>query len=112
MKTVFAFATLVALSAGSAFAAEGQIADQTLSKMGLGGMKVMSDEQGMQVRGMAMVSVSGYSTAWNKNAETFNQYSASGHEKAKGSSYSIVFSKSGRHLTAAGAFGGAKASAD
>ena len=111
MKTVFAFASLVALSAGSAFAADGQVADQTLNKMGLGGMKVMSDEQGMQVRGMALVSVSGYSAAHNHNAETYNQYSASGFRHADGSSYSIVFSLDGRHLSAAGAFGGAKANA-
>ncbi len=90
MKTVFAFATLVCLSAGSAFAADNQVADQTLAKMGLGEMKVMSDAQGMNVRGMALVSVSGYSAAHNHNGEAYNTYSASGFKYANGGSVSYV----------------------
>jgi hypothetical protein len=111
MKTVLAFATLVCLSAGSAFAADNQVADQTLAKMGLGNMKVMSDEQGMQVRGMALVSVSGYSAAHNRNGEAYNQYSASGFSYAKGGSISFVgtLQHRGSNLTVSG--GGAFAAA-
>lgn len=111
MKTLLALTSLVLISAGSAVAGEGQVADQTLAKMGLGGMQVMTDADGMNVRGMAFVKVSGWSAAHNRNAETYNDYVAVGHKNAQGSSYSIVGSVSNRGFKVSGAIGGAKASA-
>jgi len=96
MKTLLACASLVLLSAGSAFAGDGQVADSTLAKMGLSNMQVMTDAQGMDVRGMALVAVNGYSAAHNHNGESYNQYSASGFKYAKGGSISYVGSISNR----------------
>jgi hypothetical protein len=56
MKVLLAFATVVALSVTSAFAGDGQVSHQSLSKMGLSSMKAMSDTQGLQIRGMASVA--------------------------------------------------------
>jgi hypothetical protein len=109
MKTLLALTSLVLISAGSAVAGEGQVADQTLAKMGLGGMKVMTDAQGTEVRGMAFVKTTGWSAAHNRNAETYNEYTAVGHKVAKGSSYSVVGTVSNRGFKVSGAIGGASA---
>ncbi len=50
MKNVVALAVLLALVAVPAFAEE--VPQATLSSLGLGDMQVVSDAQGMQVRGM------------------------------------------------------------
>jgi len=51
MKNVVALAVLLALVAVPAFAEE--VPQATLSALGLGDMQVVSDAQGMQVRGMS-----------------------------------------------------------
>ncbi len=51
MKNVVALAVLLALVAAPALA--GEVPQATLSSLGLGDMQVVSDAQGMQVRGMA-----------------------------------------------------------
>jgi hypothetical protein len=51
MKRLMSAALILTLSAGSAFAAEGRVSQKSLNKMGLQGMKVMSDEKGMEIRG-------------------------------------------------------------
>ena len=78
MKTVLAFATLVCMSAGSAFAADNQVADQTLAKMGLGSMQSMSDNDGLAVRGKGTSAhVWGSSTAnWYGGQTANNNYEA------------------------------------
>src|SRR5271169_5010003 len=52
-KLALAVAVVGCLSA-SAFAADGRISKGSLAHMGLQGMKTMSDEQGMQVRGTSL----------------------------------------------------------
>jgi hypothetical protein len=111
MKTLLALTSLVLITAGSAVAGEGQVADQTLAKMGLGGMQVMTDADGMNVRGMAFVKVTGWSAAHNRNAETYNDYVAVGHKSANGSSYSKVYKISNHGFKVSGAVGGAQANA-
>ena len=51
-------AAAVAASAGNVVAHDGQLSNDTLSKMGLSNMEVMSDEAGMEVRGKFAVSYS------------------------------------------------------
>ena len=50
-KLVLALAMVACLASTPAFASEGRISNQSLSKMGLAGMKPMTDEQGLKVRG-------------------------------------------------------------
>jgi hypothetical protein len=52
-KLALAVAVVGCLSA-SAFAADGRISQGSLAHMGLQGMKTMSDERGMQVRGTSL----------------------------------------------------------
>jgi hypothetical protein len=54
MKLLIAFATVLCLSAVSAVAGDGQLSDQSLAKIGLGGMQVMSDTQGLEIRGLGV----------------------------------------------------------
>lgn len=51
-------AVLVALVAAPALAGDGQVAQKDLSALGLGQLSVMSDAQGLQVRGMSSNSQS------------------------------------------------------
>jgi len=59
MKILLALATVVALSAAPAFAADGHVSHQSLAKMGLSGMKAMTDAQGTAIRGLSIAVVSG-----------------------------------------------------
>ena len=52
-SVVAALVVLLVVAAAPVFAADGNVPDATLSSLGLGGMQVMSDAQGMQVRGMS-----------------------------------------------------------
>lgn len=56
MKTLIAFAFVLALSSVSAWAADGKVSHSSLAKMGLSGMKQMTDQQGSSIRGRAVVS--------------------------------------------------------
>jgi opacity protein-like surface antigen len=51
MRNVLALVAVVALFAAPAFAGDGNVPQGTLSALGLGGMQVVSDAQGEQVRG-------------------------------------------------------------
>lgn len=58
MKVLLSVAIVVGLSVGSASASHGRVSDKSLAKMGLQGMKTMSDEQGMKIRGAGQDSIS------------------------------------------------------
>lgn len=51
MKVTLTTAILVVLVPVSALAGDGNVPQSTLASLGLGGTQVMSDEEGMQVRG-------------------------------------------------------------
>lgn len=53
MRSVVAALVVLLVVAAPAFAGEGNVPQATLSSLGLGGMQVLSDAQGMQVRGMS-----------------------------------------------------------
>jgi hypothetical protein len=50
-KIVLSVAAVVGLFAGTAVASNGRVSERCLAKMGLSGMKTLSDEQGSQIRG-------------------------------------------------------------
>jgi len=59
MKNAIAvIAVLLVAGASSAFAEDGQVSDSALSAIGLSGMQVVSDAEGMQVRGMSSNAMS------------------------------------------------------
>jgi hypothetical protein len=60
MKLLIGWAAIVGLSAVSAMAGEGRLSNQSLAKIGLVGMKIMSDSQGLEIRGLGVADGSGY----------------------------------------------------
>jgi hypothetical protein len=59
MKLLIGLAAIVGLSAVSAMAGEGRLSNQSLAKIGLVGMKIMSDSQGLEIRGLGVTEGSG-----------------------------------------------------
>lgn len=53
MKTFLGAVSAIALCVTPALAGEGTLSNQSLAKMGLAGMKALSDGEGMQLRGLA-----------------------------------------------------------
>jgi hypothetical protein len=53
MKTLFGAVSVIALCLSPVVAGEGNLSDQSLARMGLSGMKSLSDTQGMQLRGLS-----------------------------------------------------------
>jgi hypothetical protein len=49
MKTLFSIASVLVLSAGPAWAGDGQVSDHSLATMGLSGLRSLSDAQGMNI---------------------------------------------------------------
>jgi hypothetical protein len=107
MKSLFALAALVAISATPAFAGEGHVSSKSLANMGLAGMKAMDDAQGMTVRGLSIAVVSGSSIAGiageGGGAASTNSYFAAGHKSAEGSNVSYAadgtIKTNGNHVT-------------
>jgi len=93
MKILLSIASLVAFSVVPALAGEGRVSNQSLAKMGLSGMKAMSDVQGMQFRGLS-VQVGGFSSATingvGGSASSVNFYYASGKKEASGENLSVA----------------------
>jgi hypothetical protein len=58
MRRLILLACVVGFCAAPAFAGDGQVPSRSLERMGLGGMKVTSDQQGLQVRGMSFAFAS------------------------------------------------------
>jgi hypothetical protein len=94
MKTLLGIASVVALSVTPSFASEGHVSSQSLAKMGLTNMQVMSDAQGMQVRGLSIAVVGGFSSATisgvGGTASSSNFYFAAGKHSASGNNASVA----------------------
>lgn len=56
MKRMFCIAAAFALFASPALAGDGQISNAALARLGLGGMRPMSDSQGLAVRGQFAIA--------------------------------------------------------
>jgi len=65
MKKTLAMVALSVLVAAPALADDGKVSQSQLASLGLGGMEVVSDDAGMQVRGMS-------SNAWATSMTLFN----------------------------------------
>ncbi len=93
MKILLGLASVVAFSVVPALAGEGRVLDHSLAKMGLSGMKAMSDAQGMQFRGLS-AEVGGFSSATisgvGGSASSVNYYYASGSKSASGENLSVA----------------------
>jgi hypothetical protein len=63
MKTLLGFASVLAFAVAPACAGEGHVSSQSLAKMGLSGMKTMSESQGMKIRGLSIAIAGGGSVA-------------------------------------------------
>jgi hypothetical protein len=63
MRHAFAVLALVALFAVPAMAYDGNVSKAALDKMGLSGMKTMSDTEGASIRGSGFALVFGFSNA-------------------------------------------------
>jgi hypothetical protein len=94
MKTLLSVAAVVVLAASPAFAGQGQVSKNSLAKMGLAGMQVMSDEQGSQIRGTSVAVVAGISYAHisgeGGSAGSVNGYFAAGNHSASGANVSFA----------------------
>jgi hypothetical protein len=54
MKLLIGCAAILGLSAVTAVAGEGRLSNQSLARLGLGGMQLMSDSQGLEIRGLGV----------------------------------------------------------
>jgi hypothetical protein len=79
MKLVLSFASVLILSVAPAFAGDGALPQHSLAKMGLGGMKALSDRDGMAIRGQ-------FAFAFSSSFDS------------KGTSYTIVSKPVGAHF--------------
>ena len=74
MKKLLLFAALVAMSAGSAFAADGSISTSRAARLGLSGMQPMSAAEGARIRGLGVAVVFGIGHAQSGNTSSTNAY--------------------------------------
>ena len=87
----FAIAALLACALVSpAAAGEGNVSNRALSSMGLSGLKVMSDDQGMNVRGMGYAAVSGTGSLNVLGQTRTDSYVAIGRRSATGGNINFV----------------------
>jgi hypothetical protein len=109
MKSLVALALVCSLSSLSAFAGDGRISGRDLTKMGLQGMKTMTDEDGMKIRGLN-VAAGGFSVASVPGAAGSSHYYANGADSASGLSVSAASLTVNHHTTFVFAGGGSSAS--
>ena len=92
MKTLFGAVSVIALGLSPVLAGEGNLSNQSLAKMGLAGMKTLSDNQGMQLRGLAAQAGGWSSTTLiavgGTTSETTAAYGA-GHTRANTTDLSV-----------------------
>ena len=91
-----AVAVIVALSAIPAFAEDGDVPQATLSELGFGGAEVVSDAEGMQVRGLSsFVEVSGASLLFG---QLFDSFSHNFVAASSGDWYRAMAENAGSHV--------------
>ena len=64
MRRFVVFVCALALLSAPALAADGQVSQSSLARMGLGGMKFVSDHEGLQVRGTSIAIATSHSTGF------------------------------------------------
>jgi hypothetical protein len=68
MKFFLASLSVLFLSVAPAFAGDGSLDQKSLSRMGLAGMKTLSDHDGMAIRGQLAIA---YSASFNTKGTTY-----------------------------------------
>jgi hypothetical protein len=106
MKILFGAVSVIALGLSPVVAGEGNLSNQSLARMGLAGMKSLSDAQGMQLRGLAaqaggwssttLVAVNGATSSTNY-AYAGDQHSASTANLSVSGALSSTSSNYGSH---------------
>jgi hypothetical protein len=87
---------LVAGMNGAALAQADRPSQQSLADMGLGGMEIMSDDEGLAIRGFGWSSAAAYGHSWAQVATKYgsagseNGYKSKGKHFAKGSTLSYA----------------------
>ena len=74
MKKVLVLTALIAMSAGSALAADDSISASRAARLGLSGMQPMSEAQGARIRGMGVAIVFGVGRAQSGGSSSTNGY--------------------------------------
>jgi hypothetical protein len=80
MKLFIGCALVLGLSAVSAMAGDGQLSHQSLAKVGLSGMAMLSDSQGLEIRGLG-VSQEIYGDQGNNGDKDQHQKGDKHHEQ-------------------------------
>jgi hypothetical protein len=78
MKTLIAIASVACMTAVPAYPAEGQISNLALARMGLGSMATVSDDQGLNIRGLGIASVIG-NGQWGNGSGSGQSYGDQGY---------------------------------
>jgi hypothetical protein len=68
MKRALGFVTVLLFSVAPALAGDGSVSQNSLSRMGLGGMKALSDRDGLAIRGQFAIA---YSSSYNSKGTTY-----------------------------------------
>lgn len=79
MKTLVTLAVVVCFASLPACAADGQISKSSLDRLGLAGLKPMSDVQGLEVRGLGVSEAMGWDDGWGDNGK--NDHDKYGHDQ-------------------------------
>jgi hypothetical protein len=102
MRRFVVFVGALALLSAPALAADGQVSQSSLTRMGLGGMKVVSDQAGLQVRGTSIAIA--FSASSGTNILSINSPVSIGHHFAfsasvgvSGSAFAGGFSSASAH---------------
>ena len=82
MKYALAIAAVLVAACGTTYAAEGNVAKNTLAEMGLPGISVMSDAQGAAIRGQGFAYTSSISASALPGTFTINHAQALGFNHA------------------------------
>ena len=65
MRRFIPLACILAFAGAPAIAGDGQVSQQSLSRMGLAGMKVVPDREAMHIRGQSIAITFSFSTGTN-----------------------------------------------
>jgi uncharacterized membrane protein len=78
MKTLLTFAAILCFAALPVYSADGQVSDSSLTRLGLAGMKPISDVQGLEIRGLGVMQAMGM-----RMDEDFDDNKQFGHDNDK-----------------------------
>jgi len=75
MKLFIGFAAVLCLSVATAKAGDGRLSNQSLAAVGLGGMQALSDDQGLDIRGLGIAEeTQGQESEWGDKDHKQGEY--------------------------------------